>query len=135
MMISTTKEPDPEAAYEQMDKITQSSTLKSLSSQYENASDSQKKNLAEQAISYFEQQEENGTIDYCDVDRENGVISYAIDGCEFAYFLYDVSSEGMTDGTRSPLVDTSSQSAASSLTISPNTVSYASNLVWRCSFQ
>lgn len=123
------EEPDPEAAYEQMDKITQSSTLKSLSSQYENASDSQKKNLAEQAISYFEQQEENGTIDYCDVDRENGVISYAIDGCEFAYFLYDVSSEGMTDGTRSPLVDTSSQSAASSLTISPNTVSYASNLV------
>ena len=57
------EEPDPEAAYEQMDKITQSSTLKSLSSQYENASDSQKKNLAEQAISYFEQQEENGTID------------------------------------------------------------------------
>lgn len=130
------EEPDPEAAYEQMDKITQSSTLKSLSSQYKNASDSQKKNLAEQAISYFEKQEENGMIDYCDVDRDNGVIQYWVDGCEFAYFLYDVSSEGMTDGTRSPLIDTSSQSTASSsrstassLTISPDTVNCASNLV------
>lgn len=84
------EEPDPEAAYEQMDKITQSSTLKSLSSQYENASDSQKKNLAEQAISYFEKQEENGAIDYCDVDRDNGVISYEIDGCKFAYFLREI---------------------------------------------
>ena len=84
------EEPDPEAAYEQMDKITQSSTLKSLSSQYENASDSQKKNLAEQAISYFEQQEENGTIDYCDVDRDSGVIQYWIDGLEAYYLLYDL---------------------------------------------
>lgn len=84
------EEPDPEAAYEQMDKITQSSTLKSLSSQYENASDSQKKNLAEQAISYFEKQEENGAIDYCDVDRENGVIQYWIDGLEAYYLLYDL---------------------------------------------
>ncbi len=123
------EEPDPEAAYEQMDKITQSSTLKSLSSQYATASDSQKKNLAEQAISYFEQQEENGTIDYCDVDRDNGVISYEIDGCEFAYFLYSVSSEGMTDGTRTPLIENSSQSTASSFAISPNTTSNTSNLV------
>ena len=84
------EEPDPEAAYEQMDKITQSSTLKSLSSQYENASDSQKKNLAEQAISYFEQQEENGTIDYCDVDRDSSVIQYWIDGLEAYYLLYDL---------------------------------------------
>lgn len=83
------EEPDPEAAYEQMDKITQSNTLKSLSSQYENASDSQKKNLAEQAISYFEKQEENGTIDYCDVDRDNGVIQYWIDGLEAYYLLYN----------------------------------------------
>ena len=123
------EEPDPEAAYEQMDEMMQSNTLKSLTSQYANASDSQKKNLAEQAISYFEQQEENGTIDYCDVDRDNGVISYEIDGCEFAYFLYSVSSEGMTDGSRSPLIDTSSQSTASSFTISPNTASNASTLV------
>ena len=83
------EEPDPEAAYEQMDKITQSSTLKSLSSQYANASDSQKKNLAEQAISYFEKQEENGTIDYCDVDRDNGVIQYWVDGLEAYYLLYN----------------------------------------------
>ena len=84
------EEPDPEAAYEQMDKITQSSTLKSLSSQYENASDSQKKNLAEQAISYFEKQEENGAIDYCDVDRDSGVIQYWVDGLEAYYLLYDL---------------------------------------------
>ncbi len=84
------EEPDPEAAYEQMDKITQSSTLKSLSSQYENASDSQKKNLAEQAISYFEKQEENGAIDYCDVDRDSGVIQYWVDGMEAYYLLYDL---------------------------------------------
>ena len=127
------EEPDPEAAYEQMDKITQSSTLKSLSSQYKNASDSQKKNLAEQAISYFEQQEENGAIDYCDVDRENGVISYEIDGCKFAFFLYDVEKEGLAPTTGSAFTisstSSSSQSTAGSLTISPNIVSCASNLV------
>ncbi len=127
------EEPDPEAAYEQMDKITQSSTLKSLSSQYENASDSQKKNLAEQAISYFEQQEENGTIDYCDVDRDNGVISYEIDGCKFAFFLYDVEKQGLAPTTGSAFTisstSSSSQSTAGSLTISPNIVSCASNLV------
>lgn len=127
------EEPDPEAAYEQMDKITQSSTLKSLSSQYENASNSKKKNLAEQAISYFEQQEENGTIDYCDVDRDNGVISYEIDGCKFAFFLYDVEKQGLAPTTGSAFTisstSSSSQSTAGSLTISPNIVSYASNLV------
>lgn len=117
------EEPDPEAAYEQMDKITQSSTLKSLSSQYENASDSQKKNLAEQAISYFEKQEENGTIDYCDVDQDNGVISYEIDGCKFAYFLREIGA-GDTSGSISNSTD-SNQFVISNSTIFDN----ASNLV------
>ena len=117
------EEPDPEAAYEQMDKITQSSTLKSLSSQYENASDSQKKNLAEQAISYFEKQEENGTIDYCDVDRDNGVISYEIDGCKFAYFLREIGA-GDTSGSISNSTN-SNQFVISNSTIFDN----ASNLV------
>ncbi len=117
------EEPDPEAAYEQMDKITQSSTLKSLSSQYETASDSQKKNLAEQAIAYFEQQEENGTIDYCDVDRDNGVISYEIDGCKFAYFLRDITADA-TAGSASTSTS-SSQLVTGNFTTSDN----ASNLV------
>ena len=117
------EEPDPEAAYEQMDKITQSSTLKSLSSQYVNASDSQKKNLAEQAISYFEKQEENGAIDYCDVDRENGVISYEIDGCKFAYFLREIGA-GDTSGSISNSTN-SNQFVISNSTIFDN----ASNLV------
>ena len=117
------EEPDPEAAYEQMDKITQSSTLKSLSSQYANASDSQKKNLAEQAISYFEKQEENGAIDYCDVDRDNGVISYEIDGCKFAYFLREIGA-GATDGSISNSTN-SNQFVISNSTIFDN----ASNLV------
>ncbi len=117
------EEPDPEAAYEQMDKITQSSTLKSLSSQYANASDSQKKNLAEQAISYFEKQEENGAIDYCDVDRDNGVISYEIDGCKFAYFLREIGA-GDTSGSISNSTN-SNQFVISNSTIFDN----ASNLV------
>ncbi|MDY5959635.1 MAG: S-layer homology domain-containing protein, partial [Agathobaculum butyriciproducens] len=111
------EEPDPEAAYEQMDKITQSSTLKSLSSQYENASDSQKKNLAEQAISYFEQQEENGTIDYCDVDRDSGVIQYWVDGLEAYYLLYDLDKVANGDAS----------SVSSALTASAST--YATDVV------
>ncbi|MCI7209816.1 MAG: S-layer homology domain-containing protein, partial [Butyricicoccus sp.] len=111
------EEPDPEAAYEQMDKITQSSTLKSLSSQYENASDSQKKNLAEQAISYFEQQEENGAIDYCDVDRDSGVIQYWVDGLEAYYLLYDLDKVANGDAS----------SVSSALTASAST--YATDVV------
>ena len=111
------EEPDPEAAYEQMDKITQSSTLKSLSSQYENASDSQKKNLAEQAISYFEKQEENGAIDYCDVDRDSGVIQYWVDGLEAYYLLYDLDEVANGDAS----------SVSSALTASAST--YATDVV------
>lgn len=129
------EEPDPEAAYEQMDKITQSSTLKSLSSQYENASDSQKKNLAEQAITYFEQQEDNGTIDYCDVDRDNGVIQYWVDGLEAYYLLYDLDevANGDASSISSSLTATASASTYSTATVgatsSSSTISSGKALV------